>query len=341
MKQMRVGVDVGSTTIKLVIIDEAENILFHQYQRHFSDIPKAFSGILESARSVLSKSPFTIIITGSAGIGLADSLHLPFVQEVIACTAGIRKCLPSTNTSIELGGEDAKITYFYDNMEQRMNGVCAGGTGSFIDHMATLLNTDASGLNELAKKARTIHPIASRCGVFAKTDVQALMNDGVVKEDIAASILQAVVNQTIGSLAQGRPIKAPLAFLGGPLFFLSELRSLFLKTLNISEDQAIAPQSSPYFIALGAILAHPGLEINYDDLTTNLNTFNVSNVSINNLPPLFANTEEYEIFRSRHAAHKIKRADLATHIGPAYLGIDAGSTTTTLTLINSAGDLLY
>ena len=341
MKQMRVGVDVGSTTIKLVIIDEAENILFHQYQRHFSDIPKAFSGILESARSVLSKSPFTIIITGSAGIGLADSLHLPFVQEVIACTAGIRKCLPSTNTSIELGGEDAKITYFYDNMEQRMNGVCAGGTGSFIDHMATLLNTDASGLNELAKKARTIHPIASRCGVFAKTDVQALMNDGVVKEDIAASILQAVVNQTIGSLAQGRPIKAPLAFLGGPLFFLSELRSLFLKTLNISEDQAIAPQSSPYFIALGAILAHPGLEINYDDLTTNLNTFNVSNVSINNLPPLFANTEEYEIFRSRHAAHKIKRADLATHIGPAYLGIDAGSTTTKLTLINSAGDLLY
>ncbi|MGL5206984.1 MAG: BadF/BadG/BcrA/BcrD ATPase family protein, partial [Acidaminococcaceae bacterium] len=341
MKQLRVGVDIGSTTIKLVIVDEDENILFHQYQRHFSDIPKAFSGILQAAHPFLTESPFTIIITGSAGIGLAEGLNLPFVQEVIACTAGIRKYLPATNTSIELGGEDAKITYFYDNMEQRMNGVCAGGTGSFIDHMATLLNTDASGLNSLAKKAKTIHPIASRCGVFAKTDVQALMNDGVVKEDIAASILQAVVNQTIGSLAQGRPIKAPLAFLGGPLFFLSELRELFLKTLNISETEAVVPPSSPYFIALGAIWAHSGSTTNFNDLAKNLKNFNVSDVSINNLPPLFADAEEYEIFRTRHAAHKVKRADLATYAGPAYLGIDAGSTTTKLTLINSAGELLY
>ena len=317
MEQLRVGVDIGSTTIKLVVVDETENILFHQYQRHFSDIPKAFSGILESARSLISEAPFTIIVTGSAGIGLADGLNLPFVQEVIACTAGIRKYIPSANTAVELGGEDAKITYFYDNMEQRMNGVCAGGTGSFIDHMATLLNTDASGLNEMAKKAKTIHSIASRCGVFAKTDVQALMNDGVVKEDIAASILQAVVNQTIGSLAQGRPIKAPLAFLGGPLFFLSELRGLFLKTLNIPEEEAVVPHSSPYFIALGAIWAHSGLTINYSDLANNLKNFNVSDVSINNLPPLFADAEEYENFCSRHSAHKVKRADLATHIGPA------------------------
>lgn len=341
MKQLRVGVDIGSTTIKIVIIDELENIIFHKYQRHFSDIPRAFCGFLDSARPILSKSPFTIVVTGSAGIGLAEGLGLPFVQEVIACTAGIRKYLSNTNTAIELGGEDAKITYFYDNVEQRMNGVCAGGTGSFIDHMAALLNTDAAGLNEMAKHAKTLHPIASRCGVFAKTDVQALMNDGVVKEDIAASILQAVVNQTIGSLAQGRPIKAPLAFLGGPLFFLSELRSLFLKTLGIPTDESIVPESSPYFIALGAVWAQSGCNIDYCELTNRLANFKVSDVSINNLPPLFKNADDYEQFCNRHAEHKVKRADLSTHSGPAYLGIDAGSTTTKLTLINDAGDLLY
>lgn len=341
MKQLSVGVDIGSTTIKIVVVDADGKLIYHQYQRHFSDIPKAFSCLLEHARPILMQAPFSITITGSAGIGLAESLNLPFVQEVIACTAGIKKYLPATNTSIELGGEDAKITYFYDNMEQRMNGVCAGGTGSFIDHMATLLNTDASGLNEMAKTSTTLHPIASRCGVFAKTDVQALMNDGVVKEDIAASILQAVVNQTIGSLAQGRPIKAPLTFLGGPLFFLSELRSLFLKTLNIPASQAAAPQSSPYFIALGAILAQPGCTIDYHDLKSRLSAFHASGISTNNLPPLFKNNDEYEKFQTRHAQWKVKCADLASHVGPAYLGIDAGSTTTKLTLINSDGALLY
>lgn len=342
MNNLRVGVDIGSTTIKIAVIDTKGTLLLHSYQRHFSDIAGTFAGILAYARPFIEKAPFSIVFTGSAGIGLAEGLELPFVQEVIACTSGIRRYLPKTGTAIELGGEDAKITYFYENMEQRMNGVCAGGTGSFIDHMATLLNTDAAGLNEMAKKASTVHPIASRCGVFAKTDVQALMNDGVVKEDIARSILQAVVNQTIGSLAQGRPIKPPLAFLGGPLFFLSELRTLFLETLGVPEDQSETPESSTYFIALGAIWAQEGALLDYAVLERRLKGLSAAaKTKSSSLQPLFSDTADYEVFLARHAKAKVQRADLSSHKGPAYLGIDAGSTTTKLVLINGNGELLY
>jgi predicted CoA-substrate-specific enzyme activase len=217
---LRAGIDVGSTTVKLVILNEQNESLFAKYERHFSDVKAATERVLREAESVIGNQEMTMSITGSGGMGLADVLAIPFVQEVIACTRTVEEVIPETDVAIELGGEDAKITFFEGALEQRMNGSCAGGTGAFIDQMAVLLKTDANGVNELAKNYKTIYPIASRCGVFAKTDVQPLINEGAAKEDIAASIFQAVVNQTIAGLAAGRKIKGNIAFLGGPLFFL-------------------------------------------------------------------------------------------------------------------------
>lgn len=228
-----VGIDIGSTTIKTVVMDRAKNIVYKSYARHFSEIEAALRGNLASLKKIVGGREFSFALTGSAGMGVAQRLGLPFVQEVIACTAAVRSLIPQTDTVVELGGEDAKITYFGAAPEQRMNGVCAGGTGSFIDHMASLLSTDAPGLNALAEKGRQIYTIASRCGVFAKTDIQALMNDGASKTDIALSIFQAVVNQTIGNLAQGRPIAGRVAFLGGPLHFLPALKKRFVETLKL------------------------------------------------------------------------------------------------------------
>src|SRR5699024_5949795 len=220
--------------------------------RHYSDVKKATEIILKEAQSIVGDQNITMSITGSGGMGLADVLEIPFVQEVIACTKTVEEVIPETDVAIELGGEDAKITFFEGSLEQRMNGSCAGGTGAFIDQMAALLKTDANGLNQLAKNFKQLYPIASRCGVFAKTDVQPLINEGAAKEDIAASIFQAVVNQTITGLASGRIIKGKIAFLGGPLFFMSELRQRFIETLEIQPDDVIFPDTPQLYVAMGA-----------------------------------------------------------------------------------------
>ncbi|MBR0325205.1 MAG: 2-hydroxyglutaryl-CoA dehydratase, partial [Selenomonadales bacterium] len=267
---LRVGVDIGSTTVKMVILDDNDVVLGQWYERHFSNIKQTIRQISEYARPILEGRRFSIVFTGSAGMGVAKSGKFPFVQEVIACTKAIRCRIPQTDVAIELGGEDAKITYLKDPVEQRMNGVCAGGTGAFIDQMATLLDCDAAGLNELAKHYESIYPIASRCGVFAKTDVQALMNDGVSKEDIAASIFHAVVNQTIGNLAQGRPITGTVAFLGGPLYFLSELKASFIDVLELQDEQIAHCTDGCYFGALGAALNETDFQTDYASLVTTL-----------------------------------------------------------------------
>ena len=232
-----IGIDIGSTTVKFVILDTNKNIIHSRYERHYSDIRKTVAKILDSYYDEFKFARVTVSITGSGGMAIASSLGIKFVQEVIAGTKAIEVFLPETDVAIELGGEDAKITYFQGGIEQRMNGTCAGGTGSFIDQMAALLQTDATGLNNLAKNHKTIYPIAARCGVFAKTDVQPLLNQGAAKEDIAASVLQAVVIQTISGLACGRPIKGNVAFLGGPLHFLSELRNRFIETLELKDEE--------------------------------------------------------------------------------------------------------
>src|SRR5699024_6300796 len=237
--ELRAGIDVGSTTVKLVVMNQQNETLFAKYERHYSDIKTATESILNEAKTVVGDQSMTMSITGSGGMGLSDVLAIPFIQEVIACTKTVEELIPETDVAIELGGEDAKITFFEGSLEQRMNGSCAGGTGAFIDQMASLLKTDANGVNELAKDYQQIYPIASRCGVFAKTDVQPLINDGAAKEDIAASIFQAVVNQTITGLTSGRKIKGKIAFLVGPLYFMSELCQLFIDTLELQLDDAI------------------------------------------------------------------------------------------------------
>jgi predicted CoA-substrate-specific enzyme activase len=327
----------------MVVLDEHSKIVFQQYVRHFSDIAVSLQCVVGKAQRVLKQKLMSVMVTGSAGIGISQSLGLPFVQEVIAASTAIKNILPHADTAIELGGEDAKITYFSGTVEQRMNGVCAGGTGAFIDHMADLLSTDPLGLNELAKKFRTIHPIASRCGVFAKTDIQALMNDGAAREDIAASILQAVVNQTIGSLAQGRTINGNVALLGGPLHFLSELRRRFVETLGLAPHQVLTPDSAAYFVALGAAMAPHANPVPYELLRSKAvpPTVTAPFSRERSLPPLFDSPEQHQAFVRRHQEHRVLRTDLTDYCGDAFLGIDAGSTTMKLALIDEHGRLLY
>ncbi|MDL2280722.1 2-hydroxyacyl-CoA dehydratase [Selenomonadales bacterium OttesenSCG-928-I06] len=342
-RTIRIGVDIGSTTIKVVAIDEHNNIIFQKYLRHFSNVVSTLRNVVDDVHSALAGRFLSIAFTGSAGMGLSEKIGHAFVQEVVACTHAVKQMIPHTDTVIELGGEDAKITYFGATLEQRMNGVCAGGTGAFIDQMAVLLNTDPQGLNELAKNYKTIYPVASRCGVFAKTDIQNLMNEGASKEDIAASIFQAVVNQTIGSLAQGRPIKGRVAFLGGPLHFLPELRKRFIETLNLTEEQVITPKEAQYFVALGAAMSSGDksetVECMYDRFPLELD-LRESNKELK-LEPLFKDKEDYLKFKNRHEENKIQRKDLATYEGRSFLGIDAGSTTSKLVLLSEAGELLY
>ncbi len=336
---IRVGVDIGSTTIKMVAINGEGKIIFHRYLRHFSNVVATLKDVVEEAQHALPTRLLSIAFTGSAGMGLSECTGLGFIQEVVACTKAVKKIIPQADTVIELGGEDAKITYFGDSMEQRMNGVCAGGTGAFIDQMAVLLDTDPGGLNELAKNYKMIYPIASRCGVFAKTDIQNLMNEGATKEDIAASIFQAVVDQTIGSLAQGRPIKGKVAFLGGPLHFLSELRQRFIETLKLSEEQIVAPDGSQYFVALGAAMSTGEEEQSMDCLVEP----NLAGLRAGSgfLDPLFADEAEYEDFKQRHARAQVEKGDITSYTGRVFLGIDAGSTTTKLALVGEGGELLY
>ncbi|SCG82321.1 putative CoA-substrate-specific enzyme activase [Proteiniborus sp. DW1] len=340
---LNVGLDVGSTTVKMVILDEMTNILYKKYLRHFSDIKNTVISMFEDAKSILERNRITMMITGSGGLSISKKLDVSFIQEVIACTNTIERYIPYTDVAIELGGEDAKITYLGDSVEQRMNGTCAGGTGAFIDQMAALLQTDAEGLNNLAKEYRTIYPVASRCGVFAKTDIQPLLNEGAAKEDIAASVLQAVVNQTISGLAQGKPIRGNVAFLGGPLYFMSELRKRFIETLNLEEDNIIFPDDSQYYVALGAALSSRSEEpIPFECLYERVPDINrIDTDEENKLMPLFKDENEYIEFKERHNKHKVKRVPIEDYKGKAYLGIDAGSTTTKVALIDEEGGLLY
>lgn len=340
---LNVGIDVGSTTIKLVVLDHEKKILYKNYARHFSEIGNALQENLTHLKSIVGEKKFSFALTGSAGMGIAQRIGLPFVQEVIACAAAVKELIPQTDTVVELGGEDAKITYFGDAPEQRMNGVCAGGTGSFIDHMASLLSTDAKGLDDLAAKGKQIYTIASRCGVFAKTDIQALMNDGAEKADIALSIFQAVVNQTIGNLAQGRPISGHVAFLGGPLHFLPELRKRFIETLKLDDEHVIKVDYGNYFVAMGAALSDEAEVIDVARLEQSIAKAKEAAARETRKADftLFENRADYEAFKARHDKDKVKRGDLSAYRGPVYIGIDAGSTTTKITAIGKDKEILY
>ncbi len=338
-----VGVDVGSTTVKMVILNEERQIIFKEYRRHFSDVKNTVKALFDDAKNVLDSAALKLMVTGSAGLGLAESLGVSFVQEVVACSKAIKKFAPQTDVAIELGGEDAKIMYFGTSVEQRMNGTCAGGTGSFIDQMSSLLKTDADGLNKLAMNHREIYPIASRCGVFAKTDIQPLLNEGASKEDIAASVLQAVVNQTISGLACGKPIRGKVAFLGGPLSFLPELRKRFEVTLNLSEQDIVTIDNPQYFVALGAALQSETVDslepqCIYDRMP---NIYCEGPDSEGHLDQLFVDDEDFNAFKERHAQHKVKRAELQASKGPLFLGIDAGSTTTKLAVVDADKKLVF
>ena len=340
---LHVGLDVGSTTVKIAVMDENLDVLYTSYQRHFSDTKNTVCSVLEDLVDRFPNSEFTIALTGSGAMSAANFLDVAFVQEVVACKRAVETYIPQTDVVIELGGEDAKIIYFGKSIEQRMNGTCAGGTGAFIDQMASLLNTDAEGLNTLAKSHTIIYPIASRCGVFAKTDVQPLLNEGAAKEDIAVSIFQAVVNQTISGLACGRPLRGNIAFLGGPLNYLSELKNRFIETLNLTESQVISPAEAHLLVAKGAALDSVSLKpISVEKIRSKIEMLKNSHDSTTNtLKPLFVTDSEYTEFKERHNKDVVPKGDLSTYSGDCFVGIDAGSTTTKLVVTDTEGKLLY
>ncbi len=338
----RVGLDIGSTTVKAAVLGENDELLFSRYRRHFSDIRKTVSDIIAEVDNEISGERVLIAVTGSGGISVSKWLGIPFVQEVAAGTNAIKALIPQTDVAIELGGEDAKITYLTGGLEQRMNGSCAGGTGAFIDQMAALLNTDITGLNELSKKHTTIYPIASRCGVFAKSDIQPLLNDGAKRSDVAASVFQSVVNQTISGLACGKPIKGNVAFLGGPLHYLSELRQRFIETLGLTPEHIIFPENANLFVAMGCALSDETAETDIDSLAERSVTLGDSQLrEVERLSPLFKDEKELEEFRERHAKAVIPTAELSEHKGACYLGVDAGSTTTKAVLLNKNAEIIY
>ena len=342
-QQYTLGIDIGSTTVKIAILDKEHTILFSDYRRHFANIQETLSDLLKEAVTELGDLKVSPMITGSGGLTLANHLGVPFVQEVIAVSTALTDYAPQTDVAIELGGEDAKIIYFEGgNVEQRMNGICAGGTGSFIDQMASLLQTDASGLNEYAKSYQSLYTIAARCGVFAKTDIQPLINDGATKEDLAASIFQAVVNQTISGLACGKPIRGHVAFLGGPLHFLSELKAAFIRTLKLDDEHIIAPENSHLFAAVGSALnAKEDASLSLREMADRLSNGIKMDFEVERLEPLFASKTEYELFTTRHSNSRVATGKLEEYKGNCYLGIDAGSTTTKVALIGEDGRLLY
>ena len=333
---MKIGLDVGSTTIKCVVTDESGKILYQSYERHFSKITEKMTGLLEKVKnSVVHGNKASLTVSGSAGMGISQTCHLPFVQEVYATRIAVGKLIPDADVIIELGGEDAKILFLSGGMEVRMNGSCAGGTGAFIDQMATLLNVSLDEMNRLAENYEKIYTIASRCGVFAKSDVQPLLNQGARKTDISASIFAAVANQTIAGLAQGRPIEGKVLYLGGPLTFLPQLRASFDRALGIT---GICPENSLYFVALGAAYCSAE-EIDLDKAIENIQKYG-STGNFLSIPPLFANKEEYSEFCRRHEGCKAPRGDIETYEGGAYLGVDAGSTTVKAVLLGKKGEIL-
>ncbi len=336
------GIDIGSTTVKLAVMDNEDNLIYNKYCRHNTDLLITLESMFEELYNLAGDIKISAAVTGSGGISITQRLNLPFVQEVIAGSIAAGRYMQDVDVIIELGGEDAKLTYFDNGTDQRMNGICAGGTGAFIDQMAILLKTDAAGLNSMAEKSRVIYPIAARCGVFAKTDVQVLLNDGARKEDIAASVFQAVVNQTIGGLASGRKIKGKVGFLGGPLHFLDQLRRRFQKTLNLTESDMIVPQNAQVYVAVGAAL-YAKQRYNNTSLLQLLNLCkDDNNISSSSgfLEPLFSDENEYKSFIKRHTGN-VKKKALKDYQGLCYLGLDMGSTTSKAALIDTDGCLLY
>ncbi len=338
------GIDIGSTTVKIAVLEQEQpRLIFSDYERHYANIQETLVSLLEKAKNALGELNVHPMITGSGGLTLANHLEIPFVQEVIAVSTSLQTFAPKTDVAIELGGEDAKIIYFEGgNVEQRMNGICAGGTGSFIDQMASLLQTDASGLNEYAKQYQSLYTIAARCGVFAKSDIQPLINEGATREDLSASIFQAVVNQTISGLACGKPIRGHVAFLGGPLHFLSELKAAFIRTLKLDEEHTITLDHSHLFAAIGSALnAKEETSVMLSDMIKKLSSGIKMEFEVARMEPLFASADEYDSFRARHENTTVKKGDLSTYQGNCFLGIDAGSTTTKTALVGEDGQLLY
>lgn len=357
-KPLRVGLDIGSTTVKAVVLDQSDSLgdtLFSDYRRHHANVRATVAGLLVDIHKKLvdlgrGDEPIRLSITGSGGLALADNLHVPFIQEVIAETEAIDKEYPQADVIIELGGEDAKITYLKPTPEQRMNGSCAGGTGAFIDQMSTLLDTDAAGLNEMAKSYENLYPIASRCGVFAKTDLQPLINDGAAKPDLAASIFTAVATQTIAGLASGRPIHGTVIFLGGPLFFMSELRAAFQRALEGKVDEFIVPTDAHLYVAYGSALQadiDSDDQGNYfeahtcDDILKRLDELKNLPSNTPTMPPLFPTEADREDFNKRHHKEHIHIGTLEGAHGPHFLGIDAGSTTIKATLVNDDREIVW
>ena len=336
------GIDIGSTTVKIAVLNSENHILFADYERHFANIQETLALLLSRAKEQLGEMTVRPSITGSGGLTLSAHLGVPFTQEVVAVATALQDYAPQTDVAIELGGEDAKIIYFTGGIDQRMNGICAGGTGSFIDQMASLLQTDAAGLNEYARNYQMIYPIAARCGVFAKSDIQPLINEGATREDLSASIFQAVVNQTISGLACGKPIRGTVAFLGGPLHFLPELRRAFTRTLNLDQDHVVAPDHSHLFAAIGAAMnTRDDADVSLEDMIARLTSGIKMEFEVKRMEPLFAAQEDYRAFCERHASHQVRKADITAYSGNCYLGIDAGSTTTKVALVGEDGSLLY
>lgn len=342
--EFQVGLDVGSTTAKLVVLDERKEMIYKSYERHFSDIKNTTLNLLQTLSERFPHAKLKMNASGSSGIGICELLGIPFIQEVVACTEAVKITQPNIDVIIELGGEDAKLIYLSNGLEQRMNAACAGGTGAFIDQIAQLLDTDAAGLNELAASAEKIYPIASRCGVFAKTDIQPLLNEGARREDIAASVFQAVVNQTIGGLACGRPIRGNVAFLGGPLTFLPELRKRFIETLNLSDEQVLHSDDGHYYVAYGAALeSGTNHSIDIEDLLRLLSVMGQqgNGERKNTLDRLFQNEADYNQFYERHQQARVQTQPLSSYQGVAFLGVDAGSTTTKMVLTGQKDEVLF
>ncbi|MGM9537014.1 MAG: acyl-CoA dehydratase activase, partial [Candidatus Onthomonas sp.] len=338
----RIGIDIGSTTVKVVVLDKNNRLLFRSYERHFSKVRERTCETLRTIADQYSGQDVKMVITGSAGLGVSKASGIDFVQEVYATAAAVNTYVPGTDAVIELGGEDAKIIFFGGALEERMNGSCAGGTGAFIDQMATLMNVTGDELDRLSLKHEKIYPIASRCGVFAKSDIQPILNQGGRKEDVAASIFQAVVDQTIAGLTQGRELKGKIVFLGGPLHFLMGLRERFVETLKLDEEHAIFPEDGDCFAAMGAALCATDFEAHpFDELMHKLEQSQAAVTSVDTAPALFTSQEEYDAFCRRHNSQHPPEVDVSTYTGDAYLGIDAGSTTTKLALIAPDGGLLY
>ena len=341
MKNYTLGIDIGSTTAKILLRD-GDTVIYERYERHMSQVRAKTLELLEGIQDIVGETPFYAAISGSAGMGLAQACSIPFVQEVFATREVVKLLEPEASAVIELGGEDAKIIFFRGGTEERMNGTCAGGTGAFIDQMATLLDVGIDEMDRMSLEAKRIYPIASRCGVFAKTDVQPLLNQGARKEDVAASIYQAVVNQTIAGLAQGRKIEGKVLFLGGPLYYCKGLGLRFKETLGLTDEEALFPEYGRFSVALGASIyaGKAGVITNIAELTQKVRR--VSACRYGKPPPLFSDGIEYDLFKLRHARANVAALDIRKYSGKAYLGIDCGSTTTKVVLLSEkTGDSLF